>query len=100
LRFTRHLNTRYANLQVFLDIDNVFNTRHLYQDAGFAGGTQDFNHYMWSLHLPGDIFDGVNAVTCADEDVSVEDCDFAQKQNLPGNLWIPGNDKPGDYRKE
>lgn len=101
LRLTKHLNTQFANLQLFLDVDNVFNQRHLYSETAFAGGaTQDFNHYMWSLHLPGDIFDDVNAVECETAGVSVEDCPIHLKQNLPGNLWIPGDDEPGDFRAD
>ena len=100
LRFTKHINTRLGDMQLFLDIDNVFNRKHLYNQAAFAeGATRDQDYYMWSLHLPGDIFDGVNRVTCAQEGVDVEDCAYSDKRNLP-YLWVPGDDRPGDFRKE
>lgn len=99
LRFTKHIDTPFADLQLFLDIDNVFNQKHLYSQAAFADVNQDFDRYMWSLHLPGDIFDGLNQVTCAQEEVRARDCAFKDKQNLP-YIWVPGNDKPGDFRKE
>ncbi len=102
LRFTKHLNSRFADLQVFLDIDNVLNRRHLYNNAAFsAGGTDDFNFYMRSLHLPGDIFDELNQVTCQTDGVSVEDCPIADKELPTGvSLWIPGDDEPGDFRDD
>ncbi|TDI94080.1 MAG: hypothetical protein E2O75_00745 [Chloroflexi bacterium] len=99
MRFTKHFNTRFASLQIFVDIDNVFNRRHLYNEAAFAGSNNDFQYYMWSLHQPGDIFDDVNSVTCAQQGVDVADCAFGDKQSLPGELWVPGDDKPGDFRK-
>jgi hypothetical protein len=99
LRFTKHFNTRYGSMQLFFDIDNVFNRRHLYNASAFADSNRDFDYYMWSLHLPGDIFDRVNAVNCAVEGVSVGDCDFADKRGLPGELWVPGDDEPGAFRK-
>ncbi|MDX1546453.1 MAG: TonB-dependent receptor, partial [Rhodothermales bacterium] len=99
LRFTKHIGTPFADMQLFLDVDNIFNRKHLYNQAAFAGFDRDFDRYMWSLHLPGDIFDGVNTVTCADAGVDVEDCSFAQKRNLP-YVWVPGDDRPGIFRDE
>jgi hypothetical protein len=99
LRFTKHLNTRFADLQLFLDIDNLFNRKHLYNQAAFASANNDFNYYMWSLHLPEDAFDDINQVTCLDASVSKADCDFSRKRGLP-YVWIPGDDKPGTFRKE
>ena len=42
LRFTKHLNTQFANVQLFFDIDNVFNKRHLYNASAFADINNDF----------------------------------------------------------
>ena len=97
LRFTKHLNTTFADLQLFLDIDNVFNRRHLYGAMAF-GGTNDDMYYYRSLHMPGDIFDDLTRVTCETEGVSNEDCPYSEKQELP-YVWVPGDDKPGDYRE-
>ena len=36
---------------------------------------------MWSLHLPGDIYNDLNDQTA-----------------LP-YVWVPGDDKPGDFRE-
>jgi len=98
LRFTKHLNTTFADLQLFLDIDNIFNRRHLYNNAAFADANDDFNHYMWSLHLPEDTFDGINQIRCEAENTSIKDCPFDQKEGLP-YPWIPGDDKPGVFRE-
>jgi len=89
LRFTKHINTRFGGAQIFVDISNVFNRRHLYNAVSFQGGG-DYDRYMRSLHLPGDIFDEIAAVD--------ETLPYAEKENLP-YLWIPGDDRPGVYRK-
>ena len=57
-----------------------------------------FQYYMWSLHLPGDVLDNLNVVTCAEDGVSVGNCAYEDKLNLPYR-WVPGNDKPGDFRE-
>ena len=90
LRFTKHINTRFGGAQVFLDVSNVFNRRHLYSDTGFHPDGRDFDRYMWSLHLPEDIFDQLNAVD--------ENLPYAEKEGLP-YIWVPGNDRPGVFRK-
>lgn len=89
LRFTKHINTRFGGAQLFIDIDNVFNRRHLYQAAGFHPDGRDQDKYYWSLHLPEDTFDQLNAVD--------ETLPYAQKTGLP-YVWVPGDDKPGDFR--
>ena len=89
LRFTKHVNTRFGGAQIFLDVSNLFNRRHLYNATGFHPDGRDFDRYMWSLHLPEDIFDQMNAV---DENLS-----YADKQGLP-YIWVPGDDRPGVFR--
>ena len=89
LRFTKHVNTRFGGAQIFADVSNVFNRRHLYQTAGFHPDNRDYDRYMWSLHLPGDTFDQLNAVDA--------DASFADKEGLP-YIWVPGDDRPGDFR--
>ena len=81
LRFTKHFNTSVGTAQFFVDIVNVFNLRHLYSNAAFHPDNFDFEEYMWSLHLPGDIYDDLN-----------------EDRPLP-YIWIPGDDKPGDFRE-
>ncbi|MCY4172143.1 MAG: TonB-dependent receptor [Bacteroidetes bacterium] len=89
LRFTKHINTRFGGAQVFLDVSNLFNRRHLYNVTGFHPDGRDFDRYMWSLHLPGDVFDQLNAVD--------ETLPYAEKTGLP-YTWVPGNDRPGVFR--
>ena len=89
LRFTKHVDTPFGDAQLFLDIDNIFNQKYIYRTAAFHPDNQDFERYMWSLHLPGNIYDDLNLVD--------PDADFKDKEGLP-YLWVPGNDKPGDYR--
>ena len=89
LRFTKHINTQFGGAQVFLDVANVFNRRHLYSSTGFHPDNRDFDYYMWSLHLPEDTFDQINGVDA--------DASYAEKENLP-YIWVPGNDKPGVFR--
>ena len=90
LRFTKHINTRFGAAQMFVDISNVFNRRHLYNATAFISQNRDFDRYMWSLHLPGDIYDQMNTVDGT--------LPYAEKENLP-YIWVPGNDRPGDFRK-
>ncbi len=89
LRFTKHINTRYGGAQVFLDVANLFNRRHLYNATGFHPDGRDFDRYMWSLHLPEDIFDQLNAVDASKP--------YAEKEGLP-YIWVPGDDRPGVFR--
>jgi len=92
LRFTKHINTRLGGAQVFVDISNLFNRRHLYRSTGFHRENRDFDRYMWSLHLPEDIFDQMNRV---DETLSY--AEKAASGALP-YIWIPGDDRPGVFR--
>ena len=80
LRFTKHFNTNFGTAQLFVDVANVFNLRHLYRFTAFHGDNFDWEEYMWSLHLPSDIYD-----------------DLRDQTALP-YTWIPGDDQPGDFR--
>jgi hypothetical protein len=73
MRISKGFKLGALNLQLFMDINNVFNIRHM-ENEGFITGT-DYNNYMKSLHLPGD-FDKFGY----------------------GN--IDGSDRPGDYRPD
>ncbi len=81
LRFTKHFAAGPTQLQLFADIDNVFNLRHLNWGGSFLEGQgSDVDDYMRSLHLDEDIF-----------------------HQLPDGtsdpyVWVPGDDKPGTFR--
>lgn len=80
LRFSKNIGMGGSRVQVYVDIDNVFNLKNLehlgafYSDAGWA---EDRDEYMYSLHLPEDAFQDFDAPY----------------------LYVPGDDQPGDYRK-
>ena len=80
LRFTKHVNTPYGGAQLFIDVANVFNLKHMYRYAAFHPDKRDWEYYMWSLHLPEDTYEGFN-----------EDGD-----PYP---FIYGDDRPGDFRE-
>lgn len=75
LRLTKTIYFGGVNVQFFMDVTNALNVRYFSPGGyGFKDGN-DFDNYMKSLHLPADIADRLNY----------------------GN--IPGDDRPGDYRK-
>jgi len=74
LKVSKAFNFGKVDVKFFLDIYNLFNIKHL---SGLSfSDVHDYNFYMKSLHLPASIGDQLGY----------------------GN--IPGNDRPGDYRKE
>ncbi len=77
MRFTRTFRpSRDLSLNFFVDVNNVLNRRQL-STAGFVNG-DDLNYYYKSLHLPAEkLYELAGA----------------------GYLSVPGNDRPGDYRK-
>ncbi|CAM3392104.1 TonB-dependent receptor [Rhodothermus bifroesti] len=78
LRLSKNLQTSVGRVQFFVDVTNVLNLRRMYWSNGsIFEGPNDLTNYFRSLHLPGDI--------------------FGEKD--PGYVWVPGKDKPGDYRK-
>lgn len=85
LRLSKKFQTRAGALQLFLDVSNVFNLKFMYFERPFATTPEnpfgDYNAYMTSLHLPQATFDNLDA------------------RDVP-YLFIPGNDRPGDFRKE
>ncbi len=71
VRIAKNINFGRLNIQLFADINNVLNLKQL-STYGFVDGT-DYENYLKSLHLPEEF-----------------------------GRWypnIPGNDRPGDYRK-
>lgn len=76
LRLSKNFDTGYGNAQFFMDVTNVLGLKSCCA-AGFEG-PNDYDDYVRSLHLPGDIFEDV--------------------QTLPPYKWIHGNDRLGDYR--
>ena len=76
LRFAKNVGAGTGrDVRLFIDVTNVLGLRRLYPNA-FALGTQDYEYYMQSLHLPEDTFDEFD----------------------PGYVGVPGDDQPGDYR--
>ncbi|MCK5457176.1 MAG: TonB-dependent receptor, partial [Melioribacteraceae bacterium] len=77
LRFSKSISiSDVAQIEFIMDVSNLFNFKNMSSRYGFVDGN-DYNEYMWSLHLPGDIGD-----------------------ELEGSyINIPGEDNPGDYRK-
>jgi hypothetical protein len=78
LRLTKNFNTQMGQLQFFMDVNNALNIRELNTGA-FTVGDDDQQRYMRSLHLSLDAF----------EDIDV-----------PPYRFVPGDDRPGDFRKE
>lgn len=76
LRFSKDFKFGPANLQLFVDVSNVFNTKNMSR-YGFVDVTTDEDFYWQSLHLPDGIVD----------------------PDKFGYVNIPGDDQPGDYRK-
>jgi hypothetical protein len=86
LRLSKTLRMSFGSATVFLDINNVFNFKYMYfvdwrAQGGPFQGTNDWEIYMESLHLDPNVFEDI------DED------------QIPYN-FVPGSDKPGDFRDE
>lgn len=80
MRLTKNFDMMGANFQFFVDVSNVFNFKRMSANRwnlgyGFVDG-DDFNRYMRSLHHPED-----------------------KEETLTGFVNIPGNDRPGNYRR-
>jgi len=76
LRLSKNFAVRSHKATFFMDVSNVLNLKQMSRSAFL--GSNDYNYYMQSLHLPADIFGDAPAPYS----------------------YIPGNDRPGDYRKE
>ncbi len=74
MRLSKNFKILSANVQMFMDIQNLFNIKN-FSRYGYTDG-KDYENYMKSLHLPADIGDPLNY----------------------GN--IPGDDQPGDVRAD
>ena len=78
LRLSKAFETRVGSAQFFVDVSNVLNLRHLSRYGNFfSEDGRDWDHYMMSLHLPEDVFEGNDA----------------------SYLYVPGDDRPGTFRK-
>jgi hypothetical protein len=75
IRVSKNFNVGFANIQLFADINNVFNIKN-FSKYGFTS-IDDENSYWQSLHISSDI--------------------YQEKFNY---INIPGDDRPGDVRKE
>lgn len=81
LRLTKNVGTAAGDVQLFADVSNVLNLRHLYRETAFLENGTDIDQYLNSLHLDQDVFDQLPEGTAAP-------------------LFIPGKDRPGTFRKE
>lgn len=77
LRITRDVTTSAGDVKFFVDVSNLTNYKSVW--GGSFYGSQDYEFYMKSLHISEDA--------------------FAEAENGAPYNYIPGNDKPGDYRK-
>lgn len=79
LRLSKSVRVANANIQFFMDVINAFNFKQMAASTASIGygfiNAEDYILYMKSLHLPAEIGDPLGY----------------------GN--IPGDDRPGDYRK-
>ena len=76
LRLNRTFRTPVGAVQIFMDVQNLLNLKWLRRD--FEGRYDDRYYYM-SLHVSEEL--------------------FAELDELPYR-FVPGDDEPGDYRKE
>ena len=76
LRLTKNIQTGFGHVQLFVDVSNILNLRFMHRYTGFEGDF-DWEAYMHSLHIPEDTFGPYD----------------------PPYDFIPGDDRPGDYRK-
>jgi hypothetical protein len=74
MRVSKNFQFGKVGIQFFADVSNLLNSKFI-STYGFTDGT-DYQAYLFSLHLPTDI------------------------TNELGYPNIPGDDNPGDYRKE
>jgi len=85
LRLSKKFHSRLGAMQLFVDVHNLLNLKFMYFERPFATSVAnpfaDYNAYMTSLHLREDTFKNLD-----EEDVPY--------------LFIPGNDRPGDFCKE
>jgi hypothetical protein len=79
LRISKKIRVKDMGFDLFMDINNVFNTKN-FSTYGFAT-LQDYDDYMQSLRLPK---------------AAVEKLGYIQ----PGQDWRYGNDKVGDLRPD
>jgi hypothetical protein len=77
MRLSKRFETQWGDARLFVDMNNVLNLKHMNMRSAFIGPF-DWEHYMQSLHLPEDTFEGVEEPY----------------------LFIYGDDQPGDYRED
>jgi len=85
IRLSKNLDLGLGRAQFFVDISNVFNLKYMYFNNGYRqpfegldDEVMDWNQYMWSLHLSKDTYKDIDGQPY---------------------IFIPGDDRPGDYRK-
>jgi len=86
LRLSKNIATTLGDAQFFVDVNNIMNFKFMYYQPGapYGGpfeGTRDYEDYMTSLQLPESTFPKDIVTT-------------------PQYINIPGQDRPGDRRKD
>jgi len=85
MRLGKKIKTKVGSLQFFIDVNNILNLKFIYLNGAFESPPAipfaDYNDYMMSLHLPKKTFRAI------------------EESEIP-YLFIPGNDRPGHFRKE
>jgi hypothetical protein len=89
LRFGKTFELGKLNLQLFMDVFNIFNFKYMDNVVGFSD-SKDYESYMKSLQLPYESFgDFPNKVA-----------GYANARTAEGKgIYIYGSDRPGDVRK-
>lgn len=90
MRLSRKFSFQGVELELFADIDNVFNYKYMTQ-GGFVTAN-DYLDYMRSLHLPQASFDNYPKNPDGSPNIGYSN-------TTDGTTYIFGNDRPGDYRK-
>lgn len=82
MRLSKNFGTRLGDAQFFVDISNVLNLKRMNNHwRTFSGGDgYGFQRYMQSLHLPEEVYED------------------RKGELIEGINFIPGEDRPGDYR--
>jgi hypothetical protein len=89
MRFSKQFNFGSANIELFMDMNNIFNYKYMSQ-GGFVDAN-DYLAYMRSLHLPKSTFDNFPKNPDGSPNIGYSNTTDPSHYEF-------GNDRPGDYR--